>query len=196
VTSDFRHAHQKLGSKITKMYGKFGTGGREKMFGKDAKYLMQALEEFLHGKCMIPIRSTSASINKEIEKQNFMLMVGLIQRHYTAQAQLMQAINNPQIPPPAQAYLVKVLGGADRLMFHGLREFGYDQPEDFVPDATNTIDEAKQKAQQQQQQAQPQGAPNAAQDPRAAAAAALASASKPAVAVPGGAPQSGAGNAQ
>jgi hypothetical protein len=184
MTSDFRHAHQNLGSKLADMYAKFGTSGKEKMFGKDAHYLTKALKEYAENLCLIPIRSTSASINKEVEKQNDMLMVGLVQRHYTAQAQLMQAITNPMIPPEAKAYLTKVLGGADRLMYRILRDFGYDQPNDFVPDATETS----------QQSQQPQGAPNAPQGP-AVNPAALASARSAVggAAVPSGPDQ---GNAQ
>jgi hypothetical protein len=139
ATSDFRHAHQKLGSLLTSMYAKYGTGGKEEMFGKDASLLKEALKEFGSRKSKIPIRSTSASINKEVEKQNDMLMVGLIQRHYTAQAQLMQAIQNPMIPEPAKAYLLKVLGSADTMMNRILRDFGYDQPRDFIPDAIEAI---------------------------------------------------------
>src|ERR1700677_2500824 len=147
---------------IPDTYAKVGTAGKEKMFGEDSKYLIEALKEYAENKCLIPIRSTSASINKEVEKQNDMLMVGLVQRHYTAQAQLMQAITNPMIPPEAKAYLTKVLGGADRLMYRILRDFGYDQPNDFVPDATESSKP-------------PQGAPNAPQAP-AVNPAALASA--------------------
>jgi hypothetical protein len=143
------------------MYAKFGVGGREEIFGKDGKYLLKALAEFQEHRSRIPIRSTSASINKEVEKQNDMLMVGLIQRHYTAQAQLMQAITNPMIPPQAKDYLLKVLGGADRLIYRIMRDFGYDQPKDFIPDATETV---MPQQQGEQQDGQPQQI-----DPRAAA---------------------------
>jgi hypothetical protein len=139
ATSDFRHAHQKLGSLLTSLYGKFGTGGKEEMFGADAHYLKEALEEFLKQKCRIPIRSTAASINKEVEKQNDMLMVGLIQRHYTAQAQIMQAVNNPMIPDNAKKYLMHVLAASDRLMNQILRDFGKDQPKNFIPDAEDIL---------------------------------------------------------
>jgi hypothetical protein len=189
ATSDFRHAHQKLGSMLAGMFAKFGTAGKEEMFGKDAHFLKEALREYAEHKNKIPIRSTSASINKEVEKQNDMLMVGLIQRHYTAQAQLMQAITNPMIPPEAKAYLVKVLGGADRLMYRILRDFGYDQPNDFIPDATDST--------------KPQGAPPNAppqNDPRQAALIAarssMGSAAVPSAANPGNAAVPGMGGPQ
>jgi hypothetical protein len=154
ATSDFRHAHQKNGSMLTGLYAKFGIGDRGQMLGKNEKYLEQALSEFLKNRCRIPIRSSNSSLNKEVEKQNDMLMVGLIQRHYTAQAQLMQAINNPMIPPAVKEYLTRVMLGSDRIMKRVLKDFGYDQPDDFIPDASKTL---------------PQGAPpNGPQTPNAA----------------------------
>jgi hypothetical protein len=116
ATSDFRHAHQKLGSLLTSMYAKFGIGERADMFGKNAKYLQKALDEFLKNRCRIPI-----------------------QRHYTAQAQLMQAINNPGIPDNVKQYLIRVMEGSDRIMTRILKDFGYDQPEEFIPKATEAV---------------------------------------------------------
>jgi hypothetical protein len=159
ATSDFRHAHQKLGSLLTGLYAKFGVGDRGKMFGKDEHYLTEALKEFLSSKCRIPIRSTTASLNREVEKQNDMLMIGLMQRHYTAQAQLMQAINNPMIPPQVKDYLTRVMDGSDRIMKRILKDFGYDQPEEFIPEASKALQTGGQPSAPQ------------AQDPRAIAAA-------------------------
>lgn len=161
ATSDFRHAHQKNGSMLTGLYGKFGTGDRGQMLGKNEKYLTQALQEFLKNRCRIPIRSSNASLNKEVEKQNDMLMMGLIQRHYTAQAQLMQAIQNPMIPEAAKDYLTRVMKASDRIMMRVLKDFGYDQPEEFIPDASKSVQGGEQPNAPQQQQ--PQGPGNANQ---------------------------------
>ena len=165
ATSDFRHAHQKLGSLLTGLYAKFGVGDRGKMFGKDEKFLTEALKEFLSSRCRIPIRSTTASLNREVEKQNDMLMIGLMQRHYTAQAQLMQAVNNPGIPPQVRDYMTRVMDGSDRIMKRILKDFGYDQPEEFIPDASEAL-----KPKQGAPPNAPQGQ-NPAADPRVAAAA-------------------------
>jgi hypothetical protein len=159
ATSDFRHAHVDVGSICTSLYDRFGTSGKEQMFGKDSKFLLAALKEFGQGKSLIPIRSTNAAVNREVEKQNDMLMVGLVQRHYTAQAQLMQALQNQMIPENAKAYFTKVIESADRMMQRILRDFGYDQPKDFIPDAGEGL----------QPNAQPQ-APQAGPDAAAIAA--------------------------
>jgi len=93
ATSEFRHAHVILGSMLTAIYGKFGTNGREQMFGLNADHLTEALEEFSAKRMRIPIRASSGSLNKEVDKQTGIVVTGLMQRHYTAVSQVLQAIN-------------------------------------------------------------------------------------------------------
>ncbi len=132
--TDFRHAHVTLGSLLARTYAKFGVGEKGEIFGTEATRLESALAAVAENKLRIPIRAATASLNKEIEKQSDMLMVGLMQRHYTAVGQLMQAISNPIIPPAVGDYLVKVIQSSDRLMKRVLKDFGYDQPDQFIPE--------------------------------------------------------------
>jgi hypothetical protein len=123
-----------LGSLLARTYAKFGVGDKAEIFGMDGAKLEAALDAVRKNHMRIPIRAATASLNKEIEKQSDMLMVGLMQRHYTAIGQLMQAISNPIVPPPVSAYLVKVIQSSDRLMKRILKDFGYDQPDQFIPE--------------------------------------------------------------
>jgi hypothetical protein len=132
--TDFRHAHVTLGSLLARSFAKFGVGDRAAVFGLDAIHLANALEAVRTNHMRIPIRAATASLNKEVEKQSDMLMVGLMQRHYTAIGQLMQAISNPIVPPPVSDYLTKVIHSSDRLMKRILKDFGYDQPDQFIPE--------------------------------------------------------------
>jgi len=132
--TDFRHAHVTLGSLLARTYAKFGVGDKAEVFGVDAFHLHEALEAVKTNHMRIPIRAATASLNKEIEKQSDMLMVGLMQRHYTAIGQLMQAISNPIVPPQVGDYLAKVIQSSDRLMKRILKDFGYDQPDQFIPE--------------------------------------------------------------
>lgn len=134
ATSEFRHAHVMLGTQLVKMYGKFGTNGREDMFGLDAERLASALEKFGKG-LKIPIRAATGSLNREVEKQTGMLMAGLLQRHWTAVGQLIQAIQNPMAPPEFKQYAVSVILAAEQFHKKVLKDFGYDQPDLFIPDA-------------------------------------------------------------
>lgn len=132
--SDFRHAHVKLGSLLTALYGKFGTGGKEKAFGLDSDNLKDALKAFEKDRLRIPIRAANASLNREMDRQSDMLMAGLMQRHYTAVGQLLQGIVNPMTPPALMDYLSKVIPSMDRLMKRILKDFGYDQPDIYIPE--------------------------------------------------------------
>lgn len=132
--SDFRHAHVQLGSVVASLYAKFGTDKKAQMFGLDEKHLKAALKAYSDHRLRIPIRAATASLNRELDKQSDMLMVGLMQRHYTAIAQLMQAIANPIVPPPVQDLLVKQVQSLNRFMKRILKDFGYDQPDIFIPE--------------------------------------------------------------
>lgn len=135
ATSEFRHAHVILGSLLTAMYGKFGTNGREEMFGIDGQKLQEALREFEKQRLRIPIRASTGSLNKEVDKQTGMLIAGLMQRHYTAVGQLLQAITNPMAPPQTKDYFINVVQASELLHKRILKDFGYEQPDIFVPEA-------------------------------------------------------------
>jgi hypothetical protein len=132
--SDFRHAHVKLGSLLTAIYGKTGVGSRADAFGLDADVLKSAFEEYNKHRIRIPIRAASASFNREVERQSDMLMVGLLQRHGTAIGQTLQAISNPMVPPDLQEYLKMWIVASNMFMKGVLRDFGYNQPDRYLPD--------------------------------------------------------------
>lgn len=135
ATAEFRHAHVMLGSALASMYGKFGTNGIEAAFGLDAEFLDQALKEFEEGNMRLPIRAATGSLNKEVDKQTGMLMAGVLQRHYTAVGQTLQALSNPMVPPMSKDYFTHLIVASE--MFHKklLKDFGYDQPDLYIPDA-------------------------------------------------------------
>lgn len=134
ATSEFRHSHVILGAKLAAIYGKFGTGGREEMFGLDKDKLLQALALFEQGHMQIPIRSSNGSLNKEVDKQTGMLMAGVLQRHYTAVGQVLQAISNPMIPANVRDYLVREIEASILLHKRIVKDFGYEQPDIYVPE--------------------------------------------------------------
>lgn len=135
ATSEFRHAHVILGSALTSIYGKFGTDGKEVMFGLDGTTLTDALKEFMDNRMRIPIRASTGSLNREVDKQTGHLIAGLMQRHYTAVGQLIQAVSNPMAPPEAKKFFIKVILASEMLHKRILKDFGYEQPDIYVPDA-------------------------------------------------------------
>lgn len=134
ATSEFRHAHVMLGSLLVKMYGKFGTFGKEQVFGLDGERLSAALDKFNQNSLKIPLRASTGSLNKEVEKQTGMLLAGLVQRHVTAVGQLIQAISNPMVGPEFKQYAVASILATTALHRRVVKDFDFDA-ELYIPDS-------------------------------------------------------------
>lgn len=133
--SDFRYTHIKILNLCTKLYGKMGVTNAEQMFGEDASILNEALEDYAKGNIKIPIRAATASINKEVEKQNDLLLRQALSGHFKEQSTIIQAITtNAQMPPPVKKWMIGIVKSQDSMMMRVLRNFGYDQPREFVPE--------------------------------------------------------------
>ena len=133
-TSDFRHSHVRLISLNTDMYGAMGTGGKGNLFGVDDRLLEEALSDYLERKIRIPIRASSASANREVRKQNLLLLNMTLRQHHMGMANLLQAISNAAIPDQHKAYFMAVARGQNNFFWQVLREFEFDQPEAYAPE--------------------------------------------------------------
>lgn len=133
-TTDMRYAHIKLGRMFLQMYAEFGVGSRAKLFGKNEPYLRKALDNIKNGRLILPVRAASASINKELEKQNDMLLTNVLKQHYQGVGQVLQAIQNPQMPEDMKEYLVATIKGSQQMMGRILRNFGHDDTSRMLPE--------------------------------------------------------------
>ena len=176
-TSDFRHSHVKLIGLLTDMYGAMGLGRKGSMFGLDDKLLDEALSDFLERKVRIPIRAATASANKEITKQNEMLLNQALDAYVKAQSSAIQALENATLPAFYKKWLKETAIGKMHLMQQIVRDFQLsDSPEEFVPNIEFPAEQEQPNAQAPQQGQQP--------DPRLAAMAQL-------IRKPGGSPVPG-----
>lgn len=136
--SDFRYAHTKLGRLLARELAEFGLdSSRYRMFGGMAEDFVGALRALRAKTMAIKVLASNASINREVEKQNDLMLTGIMQRHYSMVTQLLQAVSNPQIPPALSDYLKKVIKAANLLMETTLRHFGQDEPVRLVPEPTD-----------------------------------------------------------
>jgi hypothetical protein len=133
-TSDFRHSHVKLFGLLTDMYGAMGLGRKGSLFGLDDKLLTEALTDYLERRVRIPIRAATASANKEVTKQN-LLLLNQAEMIFTKEASTMiQAILNAQTPDFYKKWMTSVVKARIRMMQQVVREFQIsDQPEEYVP---------------------------------------------------------------
>jgi hypothetical protein len=133
-TSDFRHSHVKATGLLTDMYGAMGLGRRGSLFGLDDKLLEEALTDFLERKVRIPIRAATASANKEVTKQNQLLLNQALDAYVKAQSTAIQALQNAALPDFYKKWLRETAIGKVHLMQQIVRDFQLsDSPEEFVP---------------------------------------------------------------
>ncbi len=150
-TGDMRSAHVKLGLKFLTMYSNFGIGTKLAKYGTRAGSLKKALDQFKAGTLGLRLRPASASLNKELERQNDILLSDRLDRFYASEAQIIQAINTPGISPDLQKYYCDTLLGARATMQGLLRAFSKDNIETVLPDVTGIITTVMQQMKQQQQ---------------------------------------------
>lgn len=132
-TTDMKYSHIALGRLILKLYAHFGIHNKGRVFGKNERYLIAALSNVKLGKLDFPVRASTASINRELEKQNDMLLVNVLRQHHMGVAQLLQAVTSGQVPPEMQSYLIRTMEAADALMHTVLRNFGHDDTSRLLP---------------------------------------------------------------
>jgi hypothetical protein len=162
--SDMRDAHIRLMRLVTRQYGVFGNDSqfhkqRLELFGEKAPLIKEAIDRIVSKKIGLPCYSSSASVNKEVEKQNDIMLVGLMGRHYQMIAQLLTAIQQPTVPPAAKQYFLEVMVASNLLMKKILKNFDQSSVDRLVPDPIKALKAQAEAAQQQPQGGQPNGQP-------------------------------------
>lgn len=166
-TSDMRTFHVRFGIKILKMYAHWGIGSRVKRYGASAEALMSALDNYRKGQIGLKLRPTTAAFNKELERQNDILLADKLGAWVQAQAQIIEAIMNPQIPPPLKQYYSQALIANRLLMQDLLRNFNKDNVDSLLPQIKDILQVAMQPPSQPgaggMNANQPNGRPNPVQ---------------------------------
>jgi hypothetical protein len=134
--TDIRYAHTKLGRIIARQEAEFGADSSKRFerYGDMAQRVQQALQLIKQGRITLPVYASTASVNREVEKQNDMMLTGLAQRHYQTIAQMLQMTNSPVMDPTQKQYLLDAIDAGNYLMKSVFRHFGHDEPEKFVPE--------------------------------------------------------------
>lgn len=133
--TDIRYAHTKLGRILAREYAAFGLGAsRIAAMGKRGELFEQALLNLKENKLALPVYASSASVNREVEKQNDLMFTGILARHYQAIAGMLQVLENPVIPENVKSYTQASIKGSNILMRLVARHFGFDEAEQLVPE--------------------------------------------------------------
>jgi hypothetical protein len=135
ITTEFRVSHYTLGRLALLYDAYFGVEQKDRnALGKKGEYLEMALQNVKEGKIALPIRAATGSVNKEIEKQNLMLLFNNVRAHWQFVAQLMQTAENPMAPPQLKDYVMQVVVASNILTRKICKEFAIEDPSSIVPE--------------------------------------------------------------
>lgn len=168
--SDMRDAHVRLGRIVSLQYEVFGKDStfhekRIKMFGEKAEFIKTALKKLTDKTMALPVYAATASVNKEVEKQNDVMLQQMVAKHYMMISQLLAQLQQPGVPPVIKSYALQVVDGANTLMKRILRNFDHEDVDVLVPDPLKALREQAAQGGQQQQQPTPPGAGQAPPGP-------------------------------
>jgi len=130
----FKHSHYSLGRLKILFDANFGIPERDiAAFGKQGKSLKLALENIRKKRLVLPIRAATGSINKEVEKQNEMLLLNNHRAHWQMQIQLLQTLQSPMMNAQQKDYLWQTFLAANMLMAKIDKDFGFEDPSAILP---------------------------------------------------------------
>lgn len=133
--TEFKQAHTLLGRQKILYDATFGIPEETlKAFGQQGKYLQQALDNVKKKRLILPVRASTGSINKEVEKQNLMLLLNNTRAHWQMVAQMLQAAENPMLSPMQKDYLLQTVQAGNLLMIKIAKDFGINDPSAIIPD--------------------------------------------------------------
>lgn len=131
--SDMRSAHSRAGSKFAKLYASFGLGIKLRQFGDNADALRDAFDNIKSGKLGLSVRASTASMNKELEKQNDIMLSQTLSQLYQGDAQIIQAMAMQGMPEELKEYYIETLRAKQALYKQIVQNFGHDDAARLIP---------------------------------------------------------------
>jgi len=117
---DIRECLGGVGKKLLLLNAQFRPAGMAYFVkGSDGQLIEQALslpDEFIADGIGIELTASTATINREIEKQGLMAMMGQLTQYYQQLLQISGVAMNPATPPPIQQLALQMADGARYLM--------------------------------------------------------------------------------
>jgi hypothetical protein len=133
-TNDMRSAHVRLAIKFAKQYAFFGVdGNRLRKYGDEAELLKRALQSYSDGKLGLLIKAATASNNRELDKQNDMLLMQTLANAQQQDMQMIGALQTPNMPPEMMDYIIGSIAAKNTLLRRILRSFNHPDVERLAP---------------------------------------------------------------
>jgi hypothetical protein len=163
--SDMRSAHTRLAIKLMNMYSNFGIGERLRRYGTKSDTLNAAISAYKNKSLGFRLRPTTASNNKELDRQNDVLLAGQLERYNQTAAQMIQALgsnNLPQQQPALAKWYVDSLTAMTSLYRTIVGNFNHPDMDKLVPKFDPKLLQAPQQQQGPPQQGGSNGQPGGA----------------------------------
>lgn len=144
--ADVKYAHARLGQILSRQYAFLGLDSRKlNLFGTQAELVREAAALVKSGKLGLTVNASSASVNKEIEKQNDLMLTQIINKHYESIGHLVTAIQSVQTSPALKDYFQHVIDASNKLMRGILRNFDRDDSDILIPEVDLNAGQSKQQ---------------------------------------------------
>lgn len=121
---------------------------RELLGDEDAALVVEILSKpnFLQ-RVAVELTASSASINREADRQNSIMLVNLLGQYYEKSLQLVQLASNPQVAAPVRDVAQKIAAAAGEVIERTIRTFDQVRdPQTFIVDISREIDAAGEQA--------------------------------------------------
>jgi hypothetical protein len=133
--SDMRSAHVRIGGKIGRQYSEYGVRpDRLRRYGDKTEILKAALENYRNGKLGLLIKPATASNNKELEKQNDILLLSTMERIQMSDQQMIASMTTQAgMPQDLKNYMADCIYAKNALFSRILREFEHPDYDRLAP---------------------------------------------------------------
>jgi len=131
---DMRMSHMRIGDKLLNMFANIGIGTRLKRYGDQAEILKKSLEAYKNGTLGLSVRAATSSNNKELERQNDILLAQQLSRAWQEQAQMIQAMNQNGAPPALVQFYQQTFLASRAIQKAILRSFGKVGIRTYLPE--------------------------------------------------------------
>ena len=124
---------------------------KELLGDEDANLVIEILSKpnFMQ-RVSVELTASSASVNREADRQNSVMLVNLLGQYYQKTLELVQLASNPQVAAPVRDVAQKIAIAAGEVIERTIRTFDQVRdPQTFVVNISQEIDEAGKQATQE-----------------------------------------------
>lgn len=132
-SSDMKSCHVRIFEKLLKMYAHFGYGNKIARYGNRAEVLKKAFESYKSNKLGLVIKPVTASLNRELEKQNDILLSATMERTFQWQANIVQALVQQGCPDELKSLFIQQLKASNQMFKTLYRNFGHEDASRLIP---------------------------------------------------------------